>query len=131
MIVFLISLALLTQKPTPQPQSCPLEIAQFRYDGETQSRPGHATLKLTNTTSKTVKAAIMKLAAIDAVGDVRDFAVTPELELTHAVKPGETRKATWDIHTPEMQKLKVWVNAVRFDDGTVWRDDGSHSCSKQ
>ncbi|HET9184398.1 MAG TPA: hypothetical protein VFP59_19930 [Candidatus Angelobacter sp.] len=73
----------------------------------------------------------MKLAAVDAIGDVRDFAVTPELELTHAIKAGETRKATWDIHTPEMQKLKVWVNAVRFDDGTVWRDDGSRSCSKQ
>ena len=130
---FLCILALLgVAGAADKAQTCPVQIVKFSSHGSAAdySYPGHADLTLLNTTSKEVKAAVLKLAAVDAVGDVHEFAVTPELELTHAIKPGAQRKANWTIHTKDGQRLRVWVSAVRFEDGTVWHDDNSHSCSK-
>ena len=133
MTVVLFSLALLLQQGKPKPQSCPVQILKFSSHGAAvdYSYPGRATLTLSNTTDKLVVATIINLSAVDAVGDEHDFAVTPSLSDKDRIKPGQTKKGSWTIHTPDGQKLKAWVSAVRFEDGTVWHDDDSRSCSKQ
>src|SRR6185437_10823386 len=133
MIVMLFSLTLLLQQGNHKPQSCPVQIVKFSSHGSAvdYSYPGHATLTLSNTTDKLVVATIIKLSAIDAVGDEHEFAVTLTLSDKGKIKPGQTKKGSWTIHTPDAQKLKAWISALRFEDGTVWHDDGSHSYSKQ
>lgn len=134
MTVILFFLALLLQQQgKPKPQSCPVQIVKFSSHGAAvdYSYPGHANVTLSNTTDKLVVATIIKLSAIDAVGDEHEFVVTPTLSSKDKIKPGQTKKASWTIHTPDAQRLKAWISALRFEDGTVWHDDGTHSCSKQ
>jgi hypothetical protein len=121
---------------TPQPQSCPVTFQDLRH--------------FTNQASQPISAVILHLVRVNLVGEevgpspdemklLAAFNASPDsqAEQTYAAKKagllpgqkanvGELRMSIYGRR--EKSVIRIYARAVKFADGTVWKDDGSHSC---
>jgi hypothetical protein len=133
-VSFLVSMSVIAkgQEP-PGKQSCPIKIMG---DG--------VRVHFRNESDKPVTDVIFHTMVLDAVGDeyqhtdlgYPSFVSESREEQTYSnkkgVNPGEA-KAMVDNMTaygkPDKGlQIVIYTRAVKFADGTTWKDDGSHSC---
>jgi hypothetical protein len=122
--------------PSATPQACPIKITG---DG--------VRVHFRNDSDKPVSDVIFHTMVLDAVGDeykqtdVGDptnalFASSSRPEQTYSnkkgVNPGEAKTMTdnMTIYGKPDKGLQIvtYVRAIKFEDGTTWKDDGSHAC---
>lgn len=131
----LVSLSVIAsgQEP-PGQQSCPVTI--------------QSNLHFTNASTQPIAAIIFHAAGLNAVGE--ELGPDPEqakLAAALNINPDTQSEQTYkkplqpgqSAHTSNNMQIygyrmianrRIYVRAVRFANGTVWKDDGTHSCKK-
>jgi hypothetical protein len=120
--------------PTPQSQSCPVTI--------------QGNLRFTNTAAKPISAIIFHAAGLNAVSEelgpdaeqmkvAAAFNINPDTQSEQTYKkvlqPGQQGHTSNNMSIYGYRMIasrRIYVRAVKFADGTIWKDDGSHSCKK-
>jgi hypothetical protein len=130
--IFLIS-ALLANAAYCSAAGCPVSIDQIKRDtGLRDVVTYRFTVKATNTSGRKITAAQFKAAAVDSRRLVHTLLFVYPIENFEA---GQTRKAEFDTHRlvgSNYRGIKVWLDTVRFADGSTWSDEkDSHSCAGQ
>jgi hypothetical protein len=119
---------------TPQSQSCPVTI--------------QSNLKFTNASAQPITAIIFHAAGLNAVGEelgpdpeqmkvAAAFNINPDTQSEQTYKktlqPGQQGHASNNMGIYGYRMIasrRIYVRAVKFADGTIWKDNGSHSCKK-
>jgi DNA-binding MarR family transcriptional regulator len=84
-------------------------------------------IEQTNSTQKDIAATRYGLHVEEKTGDKADFNGTA---VTDDVKVGKKRKTRTTLSpVPPRSKLTLFLQKVRFKDGSEWVDDGSHACT--
>jgi hypothetical protein len=112
---------------------CPVSIDQVKRDtGLRDVITYRFTVKATDTSGRKIAVAQFKAAAVDLKRQVHTLLFVYPIEDFEA---GQTRKAEFDTHRlvgSDYRGIKVWVDSVRFADGTTWSDGNDrHSCAGQ
>lgn len=112
------------------PAACPVTIDQVKHDtGLRDVITYRFTVKVTDTSGRKIALAQLKAAAIDSERQSHTLMFVYPVE---NLEPGQTRKAEFDTHRlvgSDYRGIKVWVNRIRFADGSSWSDAGdSRSC---
>jgi hypothetical protein len=119
---------------TPQLQSCPVTI--------------QSNLRFTNASAQPITAIIFHAAGLNAVDEelgpdpeqaklAAALNINPDTQSEQTYKktlqPGQSGHASNNMSIYGYRMIanrRIYVRAVRFADGTVWKDDGSHRCKK-
>lgn len=126
-IALLMAVPLAMGQAKPQ-QTCPVEIE--KWNGQHGPYSHHVYIHYLNASDKPVSAIIFKAYTVDALGEAHDFITTPEFDVTEKrpLKPGKKGNTSFR-YLLQKGSYGIWVYGVRFADGSVWKDDGSRSCS--
>lgn len=132
MKAFLIS-AVLAKAALCAPAGCPVSIDQVRRDtGLRDVETYRFTVKLTDTSGRKIAVAQLKAAVTDSEHQSHTLLFVYPVE---SLEPGQTRKAEFDTHRlvgSDYQSIRVWVNTVRFADGSTWSDaSDSRACGNR
>lgn len=135
---FSLALLALILAASPVFAQCPVEILDVNPRGATHmlnlgrglgfvATGSDLTVKWKNISSKEIAGIKFGIAWIDAVGDQHPAHTGFTGE--DKVKPGQTKKYQWDIPLNQDEtRAEGWLTKVLFKDGTVWEDNGTHSC---
>lgn len=137
---FLRPVALAQDVVKNKQQACPLVFSKVRmsyeylggsYSDGADRHSEAVKIEWTNTTGKTIVGKIVKLSAINAVGQEEAFVRIPTLESRKVVKVDQKVKEGWLVPSlRDVRAIRVWLSAIRFSDGSLWEDNGSHGCGK-
>lgn len=88
-----------------------------------------------NISAKKIDAVMFKVDSVGALGDIQQLVVTPEYTILenqkrHPFNPGVVSKIGFE-NNPVLSRggYRVYLYGARYEDGSIWKDDGSHSCS--
>lgn len=131
----LVSLSVIASgQAMPSQQSCPVTI--------------QSNLRFTNASAQPITAIIFHAAGLNAVGEelgpdseqmklAAALNINPDTQSEQTYKktlqPGQQGHASNNMNIYGYRMIanrRIYVRAVRFADGTVWKDDGTHSCKK-
>jgi hypothetical protein len=106
---------------------CPVEFTKVlnqRYNGT-------IFVKWKNTSDKTIVGMTFGASFLDAVGDGHPVDWQGYAD-DHKAEPGKGHSDHWRVALMNKyygyKKAEVWLTKVKFDDGTLWKDDGTHQC---
>jgi hypothetical protein len=111
--------------------ACPLTLTGIFAD-----KPGHKETRVSvhfvNQTDKRVIAVKLGLLGLDATRDPHEF--PEEYALSVNLRPEKEAKPVWVVAEDEFgvntaSGARVYLGKLMFADGSMWRDDGSRSCS--
>lgn len=111
--------------------ACPLTLTGIFAD-----RPGRKETRVSvhfvNQTDKRVIAVKVGLLGLDATRD--EHAFPEEYALSVNLRPEKEAKPIWVVADDEFaidtaSGARVYLGKLMFADGSMWRDDGSRSCS--
>jgi hypothetical protein len=121
-ILFICILTLLGLPVLAQEQSCPVKITDVRNVAMT------VTVFFTNTSQTAIDRAEFVVALVDSNGGEHYL---PVIESRKRLNPGENGTAFISGSAPHLaaEQAQAYLLDVTFDDGSLWSDDGSHSCS--
>jgi hypothetical protein len=119
----------MSQKPA---QRCPIAIENLALGynhAEGQSKP-QLQLQFGNRENKRIATATFQLWLLGEGGYPHPY--SEDLVYRDGLDPHKRRNFTWDLN-PEAVDIhrtgeSLILQAVEFDDGTTWKDDGSLSC---
>lgn len=122
LLIFLLLLTgtLLAQQP------CPVEFTRFHH-----SRFGGCEIyaEWKNVSGKTISAIGFDANHINVLGESVEAVYT--YTDSHKTKDGQKRSGRWNyaLHcNKSYPDGEMWVRKVVFEDGSEWKDDGSHAC---
>lgn len=117
------------------PQPCPISYSHLDMPYRHEMGVSTPTVKLsfTNETKKRIERAKFGLVVIDS--DAHEAPYPGALTFSAGAEPGKVVSAEWDL---EMEKVDInrmgetiYLKSLRFDDGTVWQDDGHERCRQE
>jgi hypothetical protein len=88
-------------------------------------------MRMKNVSKSNVRAVESRVIYANVMGDVqsRDTLVTQN---TKQIKPGQEFRSNFMDRTLQSANgrgdVTIYINRIRFEDGTMWVDNGSHSC---
>jgi hypothetical protein len=111
--------------------ACPLTLTGIFADAGGR-RETRVSVHFVNQTDKRVIGVKVGLVGLDATKDPHEF--PQEYALSVNLKPDKEAKPIWVVADDEFgidtaSGARVYLGKVMFRDGSIWRDDGSKSCS--
>jgi hypothetical protein len=139
LLLLCVSLSAFAEKPfdtnientTLLNPSCPLTLTGIFADkpGRKETR---VSVHFVNQTDKRVIAVKVGLSGVDAVRDTHEF--PEEYALSVNLRPEKEAKPIWEVANGDFgvntaSGARVYLGKLMFADGSIWKDDGSKSCS--
>jgi hypothetical protein len=117
------------------PETCPISYSKLSmpYNHEHGISTPTVQLTFTNTTSKRIVRAKFGLIVTGPQGEQIPY--DQNLSFTEGAEPGKQTSSHWDL---DMQKVDIhrlgetiYLESARFEDGSVWQDDGNQRCKQE
>lgn len=111
-------------------QECPVRVTNVY---KTQIQAGGSLLNLTlhSASDKEIKDADFAVSVLDSTGEPHPLMGAFD---SGKIKAGTTKYKRYSVGREVLDpftkvKFQAWPHTVQFEDGTSWKDDGTHACS--
>jgi hypothetical protein len=109
---------------------CPITVEHVVVHDISRGREVNLKAKWKNTSDKTIIGVKFQVLYFDPTKDAHDPHET--FSSDQKTKPGDSKTTYWRNYlwsqVYQYHEADIWPTKVVFDDGSVWRDDGSKQC---